>query len=243
MKNAVKTRRSFAMATAVGIAKIFMGKREVVTEDNAPLPKRFVLLGTHQGLSGPIVYHCYMPMFCIPWGTHEMLGNYRQRWKYLYHVFYRTKMHFNKFTSFVRATLLAAVSKFFYKGAGLIGTYRDGRQLGAIKRAVQSLEHNVPIVIFPEQSDDGYAEVPSDVHGGFVLLCKKFFHQHGEDLPVYPSYYCKKRRKIVIGKPLFVNSMFSNGHDTQSICMAVCDEVRRLYDIHGKDSIQVAVSQ
>ena len=143
----------------------------------------------------------------------------------------------------MRATFLGIVSKFFYKGAGLIGTYRDGRQIGAIKRSIETLNHNVPVLIFPEQSDNGYSEVPQDIHAGFVLLSKSYYHRYNEDLPVYPSYYCKKRRKIVIGKPLFVNKMLSSGHNKESICQTVCDEVTRLYQNFGKDGVPLTISQ
>ena len=140
-----------------------------------------------------------------------MCGNYRERWNYLYHVFYRQKLHWGKFRAFIVATLFAIISKWLYNSVGLIGTYQDARFFGSLKNSVSVLNENLSIVIYPEDSSEGYFDRAQSFHKGFIQLAKLFKRREGEDLPVYSVYYDKRKNTFFVDKPLYINKMLEEG--------------------------------
>ena len=49
-----------------------------------------------------------------------MCGGYRDRWKYLYHVYLRQKKKVPAFFAFIAATVAACFTGMFYKGLQLV---------------------------------------------------------------------------------------------------------------------------
>ncbi|MCM1043047.1 MAG: hypothetical protein NC350_02420 [Corallococcus sp.] len=227
----VRKNRSPVVRFAIKILKVFWGKYKVINLNDETLPDRCIVLGNHNGLRGPIAYQCYMPRYCVPWGAHEMLGRYRVRWNYLYHVFYRQKLHLGKCRSFFKATFLGLFTKIFYRGVGLIGTYTDARQIGAIRKSMAALEYGVPVVIFPENSSEGYFEELTQCHGGFVQLADRYRKVHDADLPVYPTYFSKKYKSIAIGKPIYVGQLRSQGMSRYDIAELARVTINGLRDV------------
>jgi hypothetical protein len=238
-KPKIKKKLSPVMRLLRRIVRLFLGKHEVINLNDTPLPAQCILLGTHNGMNGPFVYQSYLPRFCVPWGTHEMRGNYVERWNYLYHVFYRKKNNIAKVPAFFKATIIALFSKMMYRGVGLIGTYTDGRQIKAIKLSIEHIEAGVPVMLFPENSNEGYFEVLNECHSGFVILANRYNRMHNTDIPVYPSYYNKKHRRIVIGKPLFVRAMQErDGLTREEIAEITKGIINGLRDVYGKAEVE-----
>jgi len=188
------------------LMRIFKKRPEILdltTGEN----KTGIIIANHSGASGPFTYQLYFPRKNVPWGAHEMCGNYKERWNYLYYVFYQQKLHYGKIKSFLIATPFAVISKMLYNGAELIPTYRDGRLRNTIKNSLEILKEGRNILIFPENSTNGYEEILTEYHGGFITLAKIFFERTGEDLPIYPVYYSAKFNKMVIDKPLYIQKL------------------------------------
>ena len=49
------------------------------------------------------------------------------------------------------------------------------------------------------------------------MLADMYYKKSGEDLPVFPVYYGRKKKKIVVGKPLYVQDFVKQGLDREEI--------------------------
>lgn len=170
-----------------------------------------IIVSNHSGASGPMTLALYFPTFFVPWGTHEMVGNYKERWNYLFYIFYQQKLGYKKFKSFILATLFAIISKMLYKGMGLIPTYMDLRLVRTIRTSVEHLEAGSKILIFPEVSDSGYFDEILEYNEGFVYLSQTYYKKHKVDLPIYPVYYYNRINAIIIGKKIYANKLLQEG--------------------------------
>ena len=94
---------------------------------------------------------------------------------------------------------------------------------------MQVLESGAAISLYPEDSDQGYFEVMTHFHPGFIMLASTYFKKTGVDLPVFPMYYGRKKNKIVVGKPLYVQELFKQGLTRDEIAETFKNEVNRLY--------------
>lgn len=146
-----------------------------------------------------------------------MTENYFRRWSYLYHIFYRKKIGYNKVLSLILATLFAIISKRLYKGMQLIPTYPDIRLRRTINNSIKVLEKDLSVLIFPEDSNSGYHEVLLKYNTGFVYLANSYYKKHKVDIPIYPMYFHKKSNSIIIGKKEFIKPLKDSGLNKEDI--------------------------
>ena len=238
----VVKRRNLFNKTLKAIIRLFKTKPRIVNLNDEPLQDKAIYISNHSGASGPMTYEMFFPKRMTPWGAHEMCGNYKSRWNYLYHVFYRQKMHWGKGKAFIIATLFALISKLLYNSVGLIGTYQDTRLLKTMRDSTKVLDENVPLLIFPEDSTTGYLEPPETFNMGYLTIAKLYYKLRKVDLPIYPMYYSKKNALFVIGEPIYYNKMIEEGRTEEQINDYVLDIVTRLYFEHVqvvKDAKQI----
>ena len=154
-----------------GLLRIFTRKPKIINL-NDKIEDRAIYLSNHSGSSGPFTLEMFFPKYFVPWGTYEMCGGYRVRWKYLYHVYLRQKKKVPAFFAFIAATVAACFIGMFYKGLQLVATYPDNRMLSTLRYTHRSLDEGRGILIFPENFSDGYKAVLEEFFAGFVLLAK-----------------------------------------------------------------------
>ncbi len=210
------------------IFPIFMPKVDIIT-----LPEKIedlaIFLGSHSAKSGPMTYELYFPKYYVPWAAHEMLGNYKSRFLYLRDVFYVQKQHMHKFPASLKAGFEAIFSKMIYKGMRIMGTYQDQRMKETINKSMELLDQGTSIMIFPEDSTKGYKEILTGFFPGFVMLADRYYKKTGIDLPVYPIYYHRKKRKMIIGHPLYVQNFVKEGLNRYQIADKYCEAMNQLY--------------
>ena len=141
----------------------------------------------------------YFPYYFVPWGAHEMRGNYKTRWKYLYYVFYQQKLKYKKFKSFFLATVLAIINPFLYKNMRLIPTYQDIRFTKSLRESLSYLDDGIRFSI-PRRFKEGHDEIIVKFNEGVVVLADYVDKHRDIDIPIYPVYYSKRKRVIEIGK-------------------------------------------
>lgn len=214
------------------IFRTFKHKPEIINLSGEELQDQAIYLSNHAGANGPITYECFFPKCLTAWGTYEMTGNFKSRWNYLYHVFYQQKLHWGKFKSFVVATLFAPISRIFYNGAGLIATYRDNRFISSIKTSSKILDANSPLLIFPEDSEKGYANPPVGFNKGFVVMSKLYKKIRNIDLPVYICYFHNLAKRIVVSKPIFVNKMLEEGMSEDQVAEEALKINHKIFNEH-----------
>lgn len=219
-------KKIFALTTWRGIKVVSLA---------GEIPNKCILLGNHSAKVGPMAYEIALPVFNNKWGAYEMLGNYKSRRRYLIDVFYMKKQGWSKRKASFKSTFEAIFSKMIYKGMKIMGTYPDMRLRITIKNSIKVLEADQAILIFPENSNDGYYDIMTSFFPGFVMLSEQYYKLHNEDLPIYPVYYGFKQKKIVIGNPIYLQDLKKQGLDKTAICEVYCNAVNDLYYKYFQD--------
>lgn len=213
----VRTKYGWFFKIVIKIAKIFKKEPYIYNLNEEETDKNAIIISNHSAASGPLTISLYFPTFFIPWGTFEMTERYCKRWKYLYHIFYRQKIGYNKFKSFILATLFGIISKALYKGMQLIPTYGDLRLRKTMVISKQYLDKGTSVLIFPEDSNSGYHEVLLKYNPGFVYLSEYYYKKTEKDLPIYPIYFHKFSNALIIGKKSYINPLVEQGMDKYQI--------------------------
>lgn len=208
---------------------MFIRKPRKVINLAGELNPRSILLANHSAKKGPLYLEMNFPLYHCLWGAGEMLGSYKERFHYLRDIFYIQKRGFNKFVATVIAVFEAFFSIMLYKGMRVLPTYHNGRLLGTINKSIRALNDDVAVMIFPENSDEGYFDEMTQFFPGFVLLSQAYYHKTGVDLPVYPVYYHIKKRILCIGEPCYVQECIAQGLSRVQIAELLKNKVNELY--------------
>ena len=137
-------------------------------------------------------------------------------------------------TSF-KAGLMGWLSPTVYRGMRMLPSYPDSRLLKTLRISSKVLDQNMGVMVFPENSNEGYEEELKEFFPGFVMLAEKYYRETGEDLPVYPVYYSVPKHIMVIGKPLYVQELAKEGLDRYAIAQRYCEEVNKLFYEYVQD--------
>ena len=218
------------------ILRPFVKKPKRIINYNDSMESKAIILSTHCGKNGPYCLSQYLPIKHATWGASEMVGKYRVRRKYLKEVLYMQKLHKKKFTSSIKATFEAFFNPFIYKGMSVIPTYQDLNFVSTIKYSIETLNNDYPIIIFPEDSSNGYFELLEKLLPGFIHLSEKYYKKNHIDLPIYPMYYHYKKKLIIIGKPLYIQELKSKNMTNDEICELFKKEINNLYLNYEKGS-------
>ena len=210
------------------IIKLFVRKPTFISE-MGEIPDKAIILSNHAAKMGPPGISVYYPKFAVKWGAHQMLGNYSSRFHYLRDIFYMQKRGFSKTKATSKALFEALFSKIMYKGMKFIGTYPDVRFTKTIRSSIKVLDANMNVVIFPENSNEGYKTVMTEFFPGFVMLAERYYKMRGEDVPMYPMYYEVKRRLMIVGKPLYFGKLSAEGKSREEIADIMKNMVNELY--------------
>lgn len=203
-------------------------KKPQILNLNKEMPQKAIFVANHAAMSGPMVYALYLPYFHVTWGAYQMLGNYKMRYRYLRDVYFMQKRKTSKVGATALASFEAAFSIYFYRGIKVLPTYPDMRFVKTVKNSITCLDDNTSVLIFPENSSDGYKEVLTNFYGGFVTLAERYRKTHdGQDVDICPMYYSPRKDKIVIGKC----SKLANYKDMtrEQISEDFCKQVNNLY--------------
>lgn len=234
----VPSRRQPIYSVFKAFIRVFFRKpKQIINLSGKELAEKAIVLSNHSAKSGPPALDMYYPRFNVKWGAHEMFGNYRERRAYLKDILYIKKCKKNRFHAAFMATILAVFNPPVYKGMKMIPTYTDYRLRQTIKDSIKVLDANASIMIFPENSNDGYKEVLTEFFPGFVMLSERYYKLRGEDLPIYPMYYHIKKRIMVIGEPVYMQELVKQGLDRYEIAEFFCQKVNDLFAKYIKDKV------
>lgn len=186
-------------AIVKGLLRIFVRKVRVVVLGEE-LGGPCVYLANHANKMGPMIYSMFFPEYYVSWGASPMLGSYSQRYRYLRDVLYMQKNGARRGVASFRAFFEAFFSPFVYRGIKVLPTYTDGRLIRTIKKSADILAMGIPLMIFPEHSEDGYKDELTSFFSGFCLAARYYNKTYGADIPIRPVYYHKRRRIMVVGE-------------------------------------------
>ncbi len=212
------------------IGRFVLKKPKKIINLAGEIADRAIILPNHSAKSGPPILHLWFPKKTAQWGAYQMLGDYGMRKAYLRDVLNIKKLGRKPgFVNSFKSSFMALFTLKLYRGMRMIPSFPDARLTKTLRYSEEVLEKNMPVIIYSENSNDGYHDVLKGLFPGFVLLAKNHYRQTGEDLPVYPTYLHVKKRVLAIGKPLYVNAMLAEGKSKEEVSEVLLDAINQLY--------------
>lgn len=211
------------------IVKIFKKKPKFIIKEEIT-QKPSIYIANHAASYGPTTYELYLPTNFQMMGAHPMCGTLKQRWKYLYQVYFYQKRKVPKWLSSILATLVVPFMVGFYKGMQIVPIYNGMKFKKTIELSIEILNKNISLLIFPEDSSDGYHEKLIKFFGGFWMIAKEYHHQTGKDIDLIPMYYHKKLGKMIIDKPYSYLELSLKLTDNKLAADFFLDKVNNLLD-------------
>ena len=206
LDNLEKNRKkfSFKLASLINHILVHRPKIKYLGEEfpNEPI----LLLANHVGKKTPVKIELYYPRDFRMWGTHEMTEGFKAVYKYLTKTYYHQKKHLPQWFAYIVGTIAAPFANMFYRGMRLIATYTDYRFIGTIKRSIKEFEEGKDIVIYPEDSSNGYKEKLEYLHPGFVSFCEMLY-QKGKDVPIFVTYLNKRKNLFVVSEKMYYSEL------------------------------------
>ncbi len=216
------------------VSPIFNAKGGVEFEGEK-FPDKCIIISNHNNKKGPMVFEISLPVFHVTWGAYQMLGSYKERFRYLRDVLYIQKNGLGKFKATMKAWFEAAFSIYVYRGMKILPSYPDVRFRKTLHYSMDVLDTGCAISMYPEDSSDGYHDELTHFFPGFVMLAQQYYKKTGEDVPVFPMYWGRKKNKIVVGKPMYVQDFVKEGLNREEIAERFRLAVNDLYHRHFKE--------
>ena len=203
------------------ILKIKYKKSQFIYLGEKPT-ERSIILSNHVGTDAPLTLEIYSDFPIRFWGTGEMNSGLKKLYKYQSEVYYHLKKGWNLHLSRLFCLLASPLTNLFYKGLNLISTYQDTRIRKTLDESLIAIkDNNENIVIFPEDSSDGYCDELKGFFGGFVLLAEKCL-KNGIDVSIYASYFKKKDRQYIFDAPVKYSELKAQFGDRNAIAEHLC---------------------
>ena len=190
--------------------------------------EKAIILSNHVGTDAPLSLEIYADFPIRLWGAYEMNSGLKKLYKYQTEVYYHQKRGWNLHLARMYCLLASPLTNLFYKGLNLISTYQDTRLRKTLDESFTAISDNgESIVIFPEDSSDGYCDELKGFHAGFVMLAEKCLNS-GIDVPVYVSYFKKKERQYIFDAPVKYSELKTRFGDRNAIAGYLCDRCNKI---------------
>ena len=189
-----------------------------------------VLLSNHVGKKAPSKIELFYPRDYRMWGTHEMTeGCYGVR-QYLRTTYFYEKKHFPKWIARLLGTILAPFVNAYYRGMKLIPTYDDFRFMMSIKLSLDAIDKGLDIIIYPEDSSEGYKDNLEHFFSGFAALLETLYKK-GRDIPVFVTYFQRKTNTFVISEMMMYLDLKKQYEDKNALAEALKNKMNSLKDV------------
>ena len=208
------------------VIKFFIKKPRYVYLGEKPGPGS-IILSNHESATVPLTLEMYAQMPIRFWGAHDMNEGFRAVYHYQSVTYYHGKKHWPLWCARLFCLLASPLTMIFYRGLDLIPTYPDIRFKNTLSQSIAALEKHNTLVVFPEDSSDGYhKELKCFLPGAIMLLeqCRR----HGMDLPVYVAYYQKETHVHVFDKPVTVGQLLGKGLSRKALADELCARCNEL---------------
>ena len=208
------------------VIRFFIKKPRYVYLDGKPGPGS-IILSNHESATVPLTLEMYAQMPIRFWGAHDMNEGFRAVYKYQTVTYYHGKKHWPLWCARLFCLLASPLTMIFYRGLDLIPTYPDIRFKNTLKHSLDTLEKHHSLVVFPEDSSDGYhKELKRFLPGAIMLLeqCRR----KGMDLKVYVAYYQKDRHVHVFDGAVTVSQLLDKGLSREALAQLLCDRCNEL---------------
>lgn len=182
-----------------------------------------IILSNHVGTDAPLSLEIYADFPVRMWGAYEMNSGLVKLYKYQSAVYYHEKKGWNLHLARLFCLIASPLTNLFYKGLNLISTYHDTRLRTTLEESLTAIgERRENIVIFPEDSSDGYLDELKGFHAGFIMLAEKCLHA-GIDVPIYAAYFKLKEHQYVFDAPIRYSELKAKFGSRNEIAAYLCN--------------------
>ena len=192
-----------------------------------PVSEGAIILSNHVGTTAPLAWELYNNLPIRFWGAHEMNSGFVKMYKYQTRVYYHEKKHWNLHLARLFCLLATPLTNMFYKGLRLISTYQDFRFKNTLKESFDAINQGHNVIIFPEDSTNGYLDELEGFHKGFTMFAKTCLKK-GIDAPLYVAYYKKSERRYIVDKPVKLSGIFTSDRSDDEIASMLCARCNEL---------------
>lgn len=192
-----------------------------------PFENGALILSNHEGTDSPMSLEIYCDKPIRMWGAYEMNSGLIQLYKYQTRIYYHEKKHWNIHLARLFCLIASPLTWLFYAGFDLISTYKDIRFTKTIRESIKALKSGDNVVVFPEDSTNGYLSELEGFHQGFVLLAQ-ICHRRGIDVPIYVSYFRKSDFTYIFDAPVRYAELAEKCGNRAEIARYLCDRCNEL---------------
>ncbi|MBQ4071830.1 MAG: hypothetical protein IJD51_05415 [Clostridia bacterium] len=190
-----------------------------------------LVLSNHEGTDAPMSLEIYLNKPIRMWGASEMNSGLIAMYKYQSRVYYHEKKHWNLFLARLFCLIASPLTNLFYSGLDLISTYRDVNMVKTVRESIEVLKSGESIVVFPEDSTNGYLAELEGFHAGFAFLAD-VCRRRGMDLPIVVSYYRKSDNTYIFDKPVRYSELLSHTGSREEVARLLCERCNELGRMH-----------
>lgn len=173
-----------------------------------PLGNGGIVVSNHVGTDAPLSLELYCDKPVRFWGAHEMNSGLIKMYKYQSRVYYHEKKHWNLHLARLFCLIASPLTNLFYKGLRLISTYHDTRFVKTLHESIDAIRAGENIVVFPEDSSEGYLDELKGFYSGFLMLAD-FCRREGIDVPIYVTYFRKRDLVYFIDRPILYSELYA----------------------------------
>jgi hypothetical protein len=187
-----------------------------------------LILSNHEGTDAPLTLEMYLGKNVTMWGAHEMNEGVVKMYQYQTRVYYHQKKHWNLVLAKLFCLLASPLTYFFYNGLQLI-SIRDGASLNiSIKETFKALvEFKETVIIFPEDSEEGYFKELKGFKKGFLLVCE-YAYKKGYDIPVAVAYYKIDKNTALVSESIRYSELLEKYKTREKIAEVLKDRCNEL---------------
>ena len=112
----------------------------------------------------------------------------------------------------------------------MISTYRDGRFLKTLRESLEAIQNGENIVIYPENSENGYLPEIEGFFEGFAALAQ-LCYKKGIDVSIYVTYFKKKEKQYIVDAPVLWSKLSKDNKERAEIVKGLlnrCNELGKM---------------
>lgn len=198
---------------------VYLGER---VEDGS------IILSNHVGMSGPVRWEMYFDQPNRIWGTYEMDSDLKTVYNYMSDVFLQQKHHWKKFWAKLASIFAGPFMYLYYRGYNIIPTYKDIGFRKTLAESYKTIENGANVIIFPEDSSEGYNDEIERFISGFVVFAE-YCLKKGKDVKIYACAFNKKKNTLTIDNPVKYSALKEEYADRDEIAKALCDRTNEIF--------------
>ena len=219
--------RRISFRFLVGVLKFFTPRTKFIYLGEK-ISEPSLLLSNHADISAPLGFELYMNVPLRMWGTYQMTKGYKSVKEYLTDVFLKQKHpNYSNFRCELSGFSLSPLATWYYSGNTVIPTYPDVRFKETLRESLETIDKGMSIVIFPEDSSEGYFEQLKFVFGGFAVLCERLY-KNGIDLPLACCYYHREKHVCVVDNPIRYSVLRGETFDRNALAARMKKRINEL---------------